>query len=217
MDVLGALALASTRPTTDICHEHFSPQGRMMTPQMYRQIFLTMLYMTGIMIVIIHCGKKIFELEYDNSTQATDKDDPNRNNKLDHFTLIWNTFIWLQIFNMINCRDVGKVKMTGFSGLPSNPLTLMVLGIIIAVQFVATFTNLGRPIFETRKQEPREIMITVLAAASVLVANSLWKLIPNSWIDKRMPSLDESKAIGSSSKMMAAYDKQASAKAYTKK
>ena len=56
MDVLGAIALASTRPTADICHEHFSPQGKLMTPQMYRQIFLTMLYMVAIMIVVMHCG-----------------------------------------------------------------------------------------------------------------------------------------------------------------
>jgi len=44
-------------------------------------------------------------------------------------------------------------------------------------------------------------------AASVIVAGALFKLIPNAWIDKRMPSLDESKSIGSNNRLMAAYDK----------
>jgi magnesium-transporting ATPase (P-type) len=35
MDILGALALASTRPTTDIAH-YTCGQGNIMTPFMYR-------------------------------------------------------------------------------------------------------------------------------------------------------------------------------------
>jgi len=75
MDIFGALALSATRPATDIAHEHFSPQAKIMTPQMYRQILLTFMYMGGIMTVVIHAGKAIFEVDYAASTQLIDTDD----------------------------------------------------------------------------------------------------------------------------------------------
>ena len=203
MDILGALALASTRPQADIAHERFSPQSRIMTPQMYRQIFLVSAYMVAIMGVIIHSGKKIFELDYTTHDQIVDNKD-----KRMHFTLIFNTFIFLQVFNLINCRDVGRTKWHGFTGLFKNALTCFVLLAIIGFQFIACFTNITYTLLETRKiGEGRYWAISIVAAASVIIANTLFKLIPNSWIDKRMPSLDESKSIGSNNRLMAAYDK----------
>jgi len=65
-----------------------------------------------------------------------------------HFTLIWNTFVFLQVFNLINCRDVSATKMHGFSGLFRNVLTWIIILTIVAVQVVSCFTFLGRPIFE---------------------------------------------------------------------
>jgi len=65
-----------------------------------------------------------------------------------HFTLIWNTFVFLQLFNMINCRDVSATKMHGFTGLTRNFLTWLIILIIVAVQWASCFTFLGRPIFE---------------------------------------------------------------------
>ena len=59
MDLSGALALAITHSAIDIAHEHFSSQAKIMTPQMYRQILLTFLYMAGIMTVVILAGKAI--------------------------------------------------------------------------------------------------------------------------------------------------------------
>lgn len=211
MDIFGALALAATRPSTDIAHEHFSPQAKIMTPQMYRQIILTFMYMAGIMVVAIHAGKKIFNVDYAASTQLIDTDDAMAKDKMQHFTLIFNLFVFLQVFNMINCRDVGKTKMHGFSSLHRNQLTWLILLLIIGVQVVACFTFLGRPVFTTNTQDFREFNITVVMAASVIVAGAIFKLIPNSWIDKRMPSLDETKSIGSNNRLMAAYDKQANA------
>jgi len=88
-----------------------------MTAYMYRQIFGVTIYMIAIMMVIMYCGKSIFELDYELSTQIIDDDDPLAKQKMKHFTLIWNTFIFLQVFNLINCRDVGPDKLHGCGGL----------------------------------------------------------------------------------------------------
>lgn len=210
MDVLGALALASTRPNTDIA-SYQAGQGNIMTPQMYRQIFGMMVFMTTIMMIVMYMGKNIFDLDYKTSDQTTENKD-----KQAHFTLIWNTFIFMQVFNLINCRDVGANKMHGFTGLIRNRLTWFVLLIIIGVQAASCLTFLGVPIFEACAVSGRHFAITVVAASSMLLANSILKFIPNRWIEK-LPTVDESKAIGGGSALMGAYDKQSKAKAYTGK
>lgn len=56
MDIFGALALAATRPQTDLVN-FGAGQGRLMTPYMYRQIFGVTIYMIAIMMVIMYGGK----------------------------------------------------------------------------------------------------------------------------------------------------------------
>ena len=214
MDILGALALASTRPSTEIAKFRAGEQN-LLTPSMYRQIFGVSAFMIAIMMVMMYCGKSIFEIPYPASTNTTDKTIEGEN-KMEHMTLVWNCFIFLQWFNLINCRDISPTKMHGFSALHRNLLSIFVLLVIFGVQFLACFTFLGRPIFETQTVTAREFAVCVVAGASVLIANALLKAIPERWISK-MPTLDEKKAIGGNSKMMAAYNKQAHAKAYTKK
>lgn len=148
MDVLGALALASTRPSTDVA-KYAAGQEKLLTPFMYRQIFGTVIFQTVIMMVVMYAGHAIFDLKssYDSSTQTIEDDDEGKAKML-HFTLIWNTFVFLQVFNMINCRDVSATKMHGFTGLTRNFLTWLIILIIVGVQWASCFTFLGRPIFE---------------------------------------------------------------------
>ena len=217
MDILGALALAATRPQTDIAHSQYSGQGRLMTPQMYRQIICVSLYMFGMLIVVCFGGKGMFDKHYELSTMTIEKTDEGRD-KMAHFTLIWNTFVFLQVFNLINCRDVGKEKLHGFQMLTRNLLTLFVILVIAGVQLTACFTFLGRPVFEASSEiTMRQFGICVVIGASTIPANALFKFIPNSWIEKRMPALNEEQSIGANNKLMGAYDKQASAKAYAGK
>ena len=74
MDVLGALALASTRPSTDVA-KYAAGQEKLMTPFMYRQIFGTVIFQTVIMMVVMYAGSGIFGYEhYDASTQTIQDD-----------------------------------------------------------------------------------------------------------------------------------------------
>mmetsp|Transcript_35254 Transcript_35254/g.43095 ORF Transcript_35254/g.43095 Transcript_35254/m.43095 type:complete len:195 (+) Transcript_35254:3018-3602(+) len=187
-----------------------------MTPFMYRQIFGCMLGMVGIMMVIMYAGESIFDTSYDAHMSA------DIGNKRVHYTLIWNCFVFLQFFNMINCRDVSANKLHGFSGLIRNKLTWLVLLIIAGVQVAACFTFLGYPIFKASLvlddgylDGGRHFAICVVSASSILLMNALLKLIPSRWISK-MPTLDENKSIGGNTGLMRAYDKQANAKAFSK-
>lgn len=68
MDIFGALALAATRPMTDLA-QFQAGQGNIMTPLMYRQIIGVTLYMIAIMMVVMYSGKNMFDLgDYSNNT-----------------------------------------------------------------------------------------------------------------------------------------------------
>ena len=198
MDILGALALASTRPTTDIAQER-AGQGNIMTPFMYRQIFGCMLGMIAIMMVVMYGSSAIFDLSYKKSDPALEGE------KRLHFTLVWNTFIFLNVFNLINCRDVSSSGRNGFSGLHKNLFTIMIILLIVGVQFLSCFTFLGRIFFEATYTGAREWMVCVVAASSVLLANALIKFIPESIFAKAQ--LNEKEPIGGESRLLAAYDK----------
>ena len=215
MDVLGPLALASTKPTTEIAH-YQAGQGNIISPFMYRQIIGCWLGMVCIMLVVMCADRNIFNLDYSNTHSTLLNDD-----KMAGYTLIWNTFIFLQVFNMINCRDISPTKMHGFAGLHRNFLTWLIILILVAIQVVACFTFLGMPLFKAsittdKGGYGRHFAITVVAASAILVINALLKLIPSHWIGKKM-QLDESKSIGGDSKLMSSYETQAKAKAFSKK
>lgn len=127
MDILGALALAATRPNTEIA-TYRAGEGNIMTGVMYRQVFGLGLFQLLIMCIVMWPGKNFFEVQYLASDMPSESDA-----KRQHFTLIFNTFIWLQIFNMINCRDVSPRKMHGFSGILSNYMTWIIILIIAGV------------------------------------------------------------------------------------
>ena len=181
MDVLGALALASTRPGKST--ERYDAGGKIMTPAMYRNIFGMTIFMTVIMMVIMFAGKNVFNLNYFAATQTIDRDIFGES-KMIHFTLIWNTFVFCQVFNLICCRDVSNHGMNGFSGLHKNFMTYLIILIIFAVQFLSCFTFLGRIFFEAGRTGGREFLVTIVAAASVLLANCLLKLLPDSLLGK---------------------------------
>merc|ERR1712051_495304 len=160
----------------------------------------------------MYAGKSIIGYQYTNATQAIE-DTLAGHSKMRHFTLIFNTFIFLQFFNLINCRDISAAKLHGFHGLHLNFMTWIVLLIIFGVQFFACFTWLFRPIFETQPVEGRSFAISVCMAASVVLANTLLKFIPEKRIAK-MPEINEENAVGKNSFLTRTFDEQSKKKAY---
>jgi len=72
MDVLGAIGLASTRPSKG--KTTYNAGDNVMTGVMYRQILGGALYMTFIMMVVMFAGQSIFKYPYFSSTQTIDDD-----------------------------------------------------------------------------------------------------------------------------------------------
>ncbi|XP_059302945.1 calcium-transporting ATPase 9, plasma membrane-type isoform X2 [Lycium ferocissimum] len=138
MDTLGALALATEPPTDHLMHR--PPVGRrepLVTNIMWRNLLIQALYQIGILLVLNFQGKSILSLEHD---------DPKYANMVKN-TLIFNTFVFCQIFNEVNARKPDEINV--FTGVTKNPLFTGVVGTtlilqIIIIEFLGKFTSTVR-------------------------------------------------------------------------
>ncbi|KAG5244973.1 calcium-transporting ATPase 12, plasma membrane-type [Salix suchowensis] len=118
MDNLGAPALATEQPTSDLMEK--TPVGRsepLITKIMWRNLLAQALYQVAILLTLQFKGKAMFGV------------DEKTNN-----TLIFNTFVLCQVFNEFNARNLEKKNI--FKGIHKNKLFLAIIGITIILQVI---------------------------------------------------------------------------------
>ncbi|XP_050125802.1 putative calcium-transporting ATPase 13, plasma membrane-type [Malus sylvestris] len=118
MDTLGALALATEKPTKELMKK--KSVGRtepLITNIMWRNLLPQALYQIAILLTLQFKGKSIFGVE----DKVKD-------------TLIFNTFMLCQVFNEFNARKLEKKNV--FRGIHTNKLFLGIIGVIILLQVV---------------------------------------------------------------------------------
>ncbi|XP_061369094.1 calcium-transporting ATPase 12, plasma membrane-type [Gastrolobium bilobum] len=116
MDTLGALALATERPTKELMQKR--PVGRtepLITNIMWRNLLAQALYQIAILLVLQFHGKSIFHV-----TEEVKN------------TLIFNTFVLCQVFNEFNSRSMEKHNV--FEGIHESHLFLGIVGFTIVLQ-----------------------------------------------------------------------------------
>lgn len=133
MDTFAALALATDPPTDKILDR--PPQGRdkpLITTTMWKQITGQNIYKLTVIFVLYFAGGSI--LNYD----LTDE-----NKQLELDTLIFNTFVWMQIFNIFNNRRLDN-KINVLEGILRNWFFIGIVVMIIGLQILIVFVG-GRP------------------------------------------------------------------------
>ncbi|KAL4386727.1 hypothetical protein GQ457_09G010880 [Hibiscus cannabinus] len=132
MDTLGALALATEPPTDELMKRlPVGRKGNFISNVMWRNIFGQSLYQ----LVVIWClqakGKEIFGLDGPDSTLTLN-------------TLIFNSFVFCQVFNEISSRNMEEIDV--FSGILNNYVFVTVLGCtalfqVVIIEFLGTFAS----------------------------------------------------------------------------
>jgi len=105
MDTFAALALATDPATRKLLDR--KPDRRMaplFTIEMMKMIFFQSIYQTFIVLLLHFAGPGFFGLAQDDSSLST---------------LVFNVFVWCQIFNSINCRTIDGTQNV-FGGLLKN-------------------------------------------------------------------------------------------------
>ncbi|XP_057957621.1 calcium-transporting ATPase 2, plasma membrane-type [Malania oleifera] len=132
MDTLGALALATEPPNDDLMKR--SPVGRrgnFITNVMWRNILGQSLYQFMVIWHLQGKGKALFHLNGPDSDLILN-------------TLIFNSFVFCQVFNEISSREMEKIDV--FEGIMKNNVFVAVLSCtvifqIIIVEYLGTFAN----------------------------------------------------------------------------
>lgn len=222
MDTFAALALATEVPHPSIIKSPPVKKGdNILTPVVWRQIYGVSLYIIVVMAILMVFGKVMWDFDY----KQTDPLFPDKAilkvgeegnyDKMKHYTVLFNTYVFMLIFNEINCRKVGSRQFNVFSNLFSNLFFPLVVGAVAAVQLlmVTIFARTARMYYLTSQQ----IAASIIWGSTVLVVSAVLKLTPDNWIKKLPITIDENKQIDESDPLMRLYKTQANAKVATAK
>ncbi|WOK93558.1 putative calcium-transporting ATPase 4, plasma membrane-type [Canna indica] len=132
MDTLGALALATEPPNNNMMER--PPVGRndsFITKIMWRNIFGQSIYQLIVLGVLMFDGKKLLRIEGSDSNTVLN-------------TFVFNTFVFCQVFNEINSREMERINV--LSGIFSNWIFVTILAStiifqVIIVEFLGTFAS----------------------------------------------------------------------------
>jgi magnesium-transporting ATPase (P-type) len=119
MDTLASLALATEPPTEALLDR--KPYGRtksIISSLMMRNILGQSIYQLVIMFMILYTGQYFLGVD---STVQKIQDDPHAGRELsDQFTLVFNAFVLMTLFNEINSRKLHGERNV-FKGIFQNP------------------------------------------------------------------------------------------------
>ncbi|KAL5760390.1 hypothetical protein ACOSP7_018906 [Xanthoceras sorbifolium] len=132
MDTLGALALATEPPNDGLMKR--PPIGRnvyFINKIMWRNIIGQSIYQIAVLGVLQFCGKQILKLSGANATSVLN-------------TFIFNTFVFCQVFNEINSRDMEKINVFRgifYSWVFMGVMLSTVVFQVLIVEFLGTFAG----------------------------------------------------------------------------
>ncbi|KAJ0500045.1 putative P-type Ca(2+) transporter [Helianthus annuus] len=132
MDTLGALALATEPPNDELMKR--TPVGRkgnFISNVMWRNIFGQAVYQFVVIWLLQSKGKSFFGLDGDDSDLVLN-------------TLIFNSFVFCQLFNEVNSREMEKVDV--LDGILKNKVFVSVIAAtvffqVVIVEYLGTFAN----------------------------------------------------------------------------
>eukprot|EP00047_Mylnosiga_fluctuans_P017411 m.61258 g.61258 ORF g.61258 m.61258 type:complete len:1336 (-) comp7066_c0_seq1:118-4125(-) len=196
MDSLASLALATEPPKPDLLdRKPYDRSQPLITPIMARNIITHGLYQLAICFMVVWAGDSIFSIPSGRGNAQDPGNDPTQ-----HYTIVFNAFVWMQLFNEINCRFIHN-EINVFRGFFSNYYFLAVWFITAILQVL--IIEFGSFAFKTKGLSYDQWLFCVGIGATEIPLHILMTLlIPTSifpeFMAKRMrpkprPKLDEVK------------------------
>ncbi|KAF4956142.1 hypothetical protein FSARC_11672 [Fusarium sarcochroum] len=173
MDTMAALALATDPPTDAILDRPPQPKSApLITMNMWKMIIGQSIFQLVVVLVLYFAGGAI--LNYDVSIESE---------KLQLDTIIFNVFVWMQIFNELNCRRLDN-KFNVFVGIHRNWFFIVINLIMIGLQIAIVFV--GNRVFDIDPNglDGPQWAISILVAAFSLPWGVVVRIFPDEWFAK---------------------------------
>lgn len=209
MDTLAAISLASERPHPVVIMEKpVKNDENLITPDMWKQIVGMSLYISGVMFLMFWFNENIWGFSYSMDQDLFSLGQPTE--KCRAFTMLFNLFICLHLFNQLNCREVHGERTNPFRNITKNFFFLIVFFGSFGVQYM--LVQWGGIIARTSGLTSQQFAFCVIVGSTSLVASYMIKKLPNIITDRLVPKIDDAKIQEDTSAIMKMYNKQANAK-----
>lgn len=146
MDSLASLALATEPPNPEqLKRPPVNRRAQMITPRMWHSMIGHAIYQVFWILILMFNHQMLFPDVPDGVKWEEEPENSNNNKSSRHYTIIFNTFVLMQLFNEINSRKLfGEFNV--FEGILDNPyfVTIMVVTFflqVIMVQFFGSFMS----------------------------------------------------------------------------
>ncbi|XP_049529116.1 plasma membrane calcium-transporting ATPase 2 isoform X3 [Dermacentor silvarum] len=171
MDTLASLALATEMPTSNLLLR--KPYGRtkpLISRTMMKNILGHAIYQLTVIFLLLFLGPEIFDI------------DPGMGVRLsEHFTIIFNTFVMMTLFNEVNARKIHGERNI-FEGLLTNPIFYSILIITAVAQVI--IVQYGSMFFQTKALSLDQWLWCVFFGCGTLVWGQLVTTLPTKRIPK---------------------------------
>ena len=176
MDTFAALALATDPPTPSILDRQPDRKSApLITVRMYKMIFGQAICQLAITLVLHFGGPSL--LGYNISVEDEKK-------SLD--TLVFNTFVWLQIFNELNNRRLDN-RLNIFEGITKNWFFIAINCVMVGGQVLIIFV--GSDAFKIHALNGKEWGLSIGLGAISLPFGAFIRKIPDRWAAACIPNI----------------------------
>ncbi|KAM9429505.1 plasma membrane calcium-transporting ATPase 3-like isoform 5-T7 [Salvelinus alpinus] len=178
MDTFASLALATEPPTESLLLR--KPYGRnnpLISRTMMKNILGHAIYQLTIIFTLLFAGEKIFNID-------SGRNAPLHSPPSEHYTIIFNTFVLMQLFNEINARKIHGERNV-FDGIFHNPIFCSIVLGTFLMQFVIVQFG-GKP-FSCTPLNVEQWLWCLLVGVGELLWGQLITTVPTS----RLPCLKE--------------------------
>ena len=173
MDSFASLALATEDPTDKLLdRKPYSRDASILTKMMLLNIFSQSIFQIIVLTVIIFFGDYFFGVPSDRELEHFMWNEVNGY----HFTIFFNIFVYMQVFNLVNARKLQKNEFNVFDGIFGNWLYILIQTIIIVGQVI--LVTFGGRAVRTHALNVQQHGLCLLISSMTLVLGAFVKLLP---------------------------------------
>ncbi|XP_034541596.1 plasma membrane calcium-transporting ATPase 1-like isoform X2 [Notolabrus celidotus] len=173
MDTFASLALATEPPTEALLLRN--PYGRnkpLISRTMMKNILGHAIYQMTVIFTLVFAGEKIFDID-------SGRNAPLHAPPSEHYTIVFNTFVLMQIFNELNARKIHGERNV-FEGVFNNPIFCSIVLGTLVVQFVIVQFG-GKP-FSCVTLNLTQWLWCIFLGMGSLLWGQLVSSIPTRWL-----------------------------------
>lgn len=177
MDTLASLCLATEMPTADLLLR--KPYGRtkpLISRTMAKNIIGQAVYQLTVIFALLFVGDQLFDVPSGRNAQEEGIKSP-------HFTMIFNTFVMMTMFNEINARKIHGERNV-FRGFFSNPIFYVLWIVTMVAQ--ALIVQFGGDAFSTFPLSLDEWLWCIFWGVGTLVWGQIITSVPTRRIPKKL-------------------------------